>query len=74
MAMGSLAKDKADGCRSYKRPAIRLVLLDADDDLLQGVIETSGTTGPSVNPDHPADPDIPDLVGHGNVWDANDPE
>ena len=72
--MKSLAKDKADGRRSYTRPAIRLVLIDSDDELLQGVIETSGTPGPGVHPEHPDDPDSPDLVGHGSVWDANDHE
>ena len=72
--MGSLGNDKTDGRRSYTRPAIRLVLIDSDDELLQGVIETSGSPGPGVDPDHPDDPDSPDLVGHGSVWDANDHE
>ena len=63
---GVLAKDKADKRRSYKRPAIRLVLYDADDDQLQGVIETSGTTGPGVNPVNPDDPDAG--LANGSVW------
>lgn len=55
--------------RAYTRPAIRLVLISDDADLLQGVIETSGTTGPTVNPDHPDDSEDPDLANCGSVWD-----
>ena len=52
----------------YVRPEIRLVSINSDADLL-GVIETSGEPGPHVDPDHPADPDDPDLVSHGSVWE-----
>ena len=45
------------------------LLIRFGDDLLQGVIETSGEPGPHVDPDHPADPDDPDLVGRGSVWE-----
>lgn len=44
---------------------------DTYDDLLQGIIEVSGETGPSVDPDHPVDPDDPSLVGHASIWDNN---
>lgn len=53
----------------YAPPQIRFVDIDIGDDLLQGVIETSGEPGPHVDPDHPADPDDPDLVSHGSVWE-----
>ena len=64
--MRSLTQHKAEGRRAYTRPSIRLVLYDADDDQLQGVIETSGTTGPGVNPVNPDDPDAG--LANGSVW------
>lgn len=67
--MRSLTQHKAEGRRAYERPAIRLVLISDDADLLQGVIETSGTTGPTVNPDHPGDSEAPDLTNGNSVWD-----
>lgn len=63
--------DKVDNCRNYTRPAIRLVLLGSDEELLQGVIETSGTTGPNVDPEHPDNPEDPILVNFGSVWDQD---
>ena len=66
--MRSQEWDKAEGHRVYTRPTIRLVLLECNDELLQGVIDVSGEPGPGVDPDHPDDPDTPDLVGHGSVW------
>lgn len=68
--MRSKVQDKAEGHRAYTRPAIRLVLLECDDELLQGVIDVSGEPGPGVDPNQPDDPDNPDLVGQGSVWDS----
>lgn len=67
--MRSLTQHKAEGRRAYTRPSIRLVLLDTDDELLQGVMDTSGYVGPGVNPSEPIDPDDPGLANSGSVWD-----
>ena len=67
----SQIQDKTENLGTYKSPTIRLVLFDSDEELLQGVIETSDTIGPHVDPDKPDNPEDPTLVEHGSVWDKD---
>ena len=68
--MRSEERDKAERHRAYAMPSIRLVLFECDDELLQGIIDVSGEPEPGVDPNQPDDPDNPDLVGQGSVWDS----
>lgn len=54
--------------RLYQKPETVVVGIQADNDMLQGVIETSGGEGPGVDPNDPVDPDEPELANSTSVW------
>ncbi len=56
--------------RLYQKPKTVVVGIQADEDMLQGIIETSGGEGPGVDPDNPVDPNEPELSNSTSVWDV----
>ena len=58
--------------KKYQKPETEIELLSSSESVMQ-VIETSPGTG-NVDPDHPVDPNEPELTNRTSLWDEYDAE